>query len=444
MVSWKGMVLKNFWSDIERFESIAIIVGNKQISYKELIKHSDDLVSNIPKHSLVFNVVGHNSFESIAYYIGLLRKDCVQILLPKSTPELVIAYSPNYIISNSVLYDGEPHLHILHPDIALLLTTSGSTGSPKLVRLSHKNLISNADSIAQYLKLSSSDRAITSLPMNYTYGLSIINSHLLSGGSIVVNNKSIMEKDFWESVKQNSVTSLSGVPYTYQMLEKLDFGSMDLPSLRYMTQAGGKLGDKLHTKFARICHKKSIDFYPMYGQTEATARMTYLPPEYARFAIGSIGQPIPNGSIWLTNSGELVYRGDNVSMGYAEGVEDLALGDVNDGILYTGDLAIQDSFGFYKIIGRKKRFLKLFGNRVNLDEIEQAIHSLGYDCAATGVDDYMTVWVVQKVKTDLSAISNLLVKDLGLNPSGHNIRYIESIPRNESGKVIYSNLGGLT
>ena len=224
---------------------------------------------------------------------------------------------------------------------------------------------------------------------------------------------------------------------------------MDLPDLKYITQAGGKLSLDLTEEFTAICMRKNMKFYVMYGQTEATARMSYLPWEYARKKMGSIGIAIPGGQFWLEDEngnviaesnvqGELVYQGDNVTMGYAENYRDLCRGDENRGVLLTGDVAKRDADGFYYIVGRKKHFLKIFGNRVNLDEIEQLIRSAGYDCACAGMDDNLKIYVTNPYDTD--RIRSYVVKRTGINQAGFSFVCIDKIPRNESGKVLYSAL----
>lgn len=233
------------------------------------------------------------------------------------------------------------------------------------------------------------------------------------------------------------------------MLKKLRFSRMELPSLKVLTQAGGKLGEELSKEFADTCESKGLDFVVMYGQTEATARMSYLPSKFAKCKAGSIGIAIPGGEFYLeddtgkvieTNEtiGELIYKGDNVTMGYALSCYDLDKGDDNNGILKTGDLAKRDSDGFYYIVGRKKRFVKLFGNRVNLDEFEQMVKSAGYDCACAGEDDELKVFVT--TKEDHEKIKSFINEKTGINSVGYKIIYIEKIPRNESGKILYSLL----
>ncbi|MBO4396657.1 MAG: AMP-binding protein [Eubacterium sp.] len=340
----------------------------------------------------------------------------------------------------------------LHPELGLLMTTSGSTGSPKLVRQSEKNVVVNAAAIVDYLEIGEFDRAITTLPMSYTYGLSVINSHLLAGAELLLTDISIMQREFWDFFKKEKASSFAGVPYTYEMLKKLKFSRMMLPSLKYMTQAGGRLGPELHKEFAEYAQFSRKRFYVMYGQTEATARMAYVPYVRSVEKAGSIGVAIPGGALSLEDEqgneivqphvpGELVYQGQNVTFGYATVLSDLCRGDENEGVLHTGDLAEMDEDGYFFIVGRKKRFLKIYGNRVNLDECEELIEKkFDVECACTGEDDEMAVFVTGSVGE--SEVADFIAGKTGLNPKAFSVKKIDSIPRNRSGKKAYGELEG--
>lgn len=420
-----------------------------------------------------------NSIGSVLFYLTCLNHRIVPLLLDKNmdrklADRLIRIYQPDYIAMSAedsfeseactgrtveagygyvvIQCEKEEKTHV-HEDLALLLTTSGSTGSPKLVRQSRENICSNAKSIAEYLELDADERPITVLPMNYTYGLSIINSHLEAGAAVLLTERTLFEQEFWSFAKKAGATSISGVPYTYEMLKRLSFFKMDLPALRTMTQAGGKLSEKRHREFAEFAEKTGKKFVVMYGQTEATARMGYLPPEQAIAKCGSMGIAIPGGRFRLMEDehseireagqvGELVYEGPNVTMGYAECKEDLAKGDELGGILYTGDMAKFDEDGYYYITGRKKRFLKMFGTRVNMDEIEQMIKAEydGISAACTGEDNRMRIYIECEKEEVCGEMEIRLAEKTGIHPSGIRVFPIGKIPRNESGKILYHAL----
>lgn len=457
--------------------NIAVIddQGNT-LTYQQLAEHTERLCSVVGKRCLVFSMC-ENEIGSLIGYIAFLNGGIVPAMLKHDLDAEMLAnlyknYQPAFIwlpndsVSSPLFSDCQnvyqdygysllrtPFINsaILYPDLALLLTTSGSTGSPKFVRQSYENIRANTDSIVEYLHLDSSEKPITTLPMNYTYGLSIINSHLDVGATILLTNCTLMQKEFWGFFKKQGATSFGGVPFTYEMLKKLRFFNMDLPSLRTMTQAGGKILVELHKEFATYAHEHNREFIVMYGQCEATARMAYLPNDKNLEKIGSMGIPIPGGRFELidlngeviTNSdvvGELVYYGKNVTLGYATTVSDLAKGDEFQGRLCTGDMAKRDSDGYYYIVGRKKRFLKIFGNRVNLDETERMLKAEFQNCdvACGGVDDQL--WIFSTDGELLSKMKSFLSEKTGLNQAAFKMRELPAIPHNESGKVLYKEL----
>ena len=443
--------------------NVAVITDNNEIfTYEDVINLSNNLYEKINHRCLVLQLC-ENSIGSLIGYISFLRNGIVPMMIDKNINidlllNLISIYKPEYLyvptltlsftsFQYEVLHKENNYFLIktnydesysLHDDLALLLTTSGSTGSPKFVRQSYENIISNTNSIIEYLDIDNNERPITTLPMNYTYGLSIINTHLSIGATILLTSKTLMQKEFWDFFKLYEATSFGGVPYTYEMLRRLRFLSMNLPSLKTMTQAGGKLPLELTKEFAEFAKDRFIKFVVMYGQTEATARMSYLDSDYSLTKCGSIGKAIPGGNFRLGEDKELIYEGDNVTLGYAICGEDLIKEDENIKVLFTGDIAEIDNEGFYYIIGRKKRFIKIFGSRINLDEIEQLIKTIVTECACTGVDDKLSVYLTSNKKEE--DVKNLLTKKLSLHTSSFEIKIIDSIPKNESGKILYTKL----
>lgn len=446
------------------------------LTYAELKNLGEHIAGSISRRCLVFFLC-ENSIGSVVGYTAFVNNGIVPVLLSSHLDkellgQLITKYKPSYFwtpVSREADFEQYRVTKVLemrgyalletsfdlkyplHEDLCLLLTTSGSTGSPKFVRQSYTNVLSNAKSIVQYLKLDETERPITTLPMNYTYGLSIINSHFLVGATLLLTDKGLMQKEFWKFFKEQRATSFGGVPYTYEMLERLRFSRMELPSLRYSTQAGGKLTLELHKKFSEYAQEKGTKFIVMYGQCEATARMGYLPAEKALEKCGSMGIAIPGGIFHLIDvngqdvmkpyvTGELVYEGANVTLGYAECGEDLMKGDERGGILQTGDMAQFDEDGYYYIVGRKKRFLKIYGNRVNLDEIDRLIkaHFNNIDCASAGVDDHMYLFVTDEAIAE--DVKHFVVTKTGLNLAAFKTIVVGEIPHNDAGKILYKEL----
>lgn len=444
-----------------------------KLRYDTLVSEAAFIAEKVGRRCVVFCLC-KNEIGSVVGYISFINNEIVPVLLNSHLEEdllskLLFTYEPSYLwIPNEqadqfqemeviheafnyvLLKTGYEKNHLLYDDLALLLTTSGSTGSPKFVRQSYDNVLDNAKAIVKYLELDATERPITTLPMNYTYGLSIINSHLLVGATILVTEKTLMQKEFWSFFKNEAATSFGGVPYTYEILDRLRFYRMKLPSLRTMTQAGGKILPELHEKFAKYAQNQGCKFVVMYGQCEATARMGYLPPDKAVEKKGSMGIVIPGGKFHLIDAngnevttpyttGELVYEGKNVSLGYAECADDLAKGDERHGILETGDMAQFDEDGYYYIVGRKKRFLKIYGNRVNLDEMDRMIKGrFGFEVASTGIDDHMYIFVTDE--NNSNSVRDFVISKTKLNPAAFKVIVIDEIPKNDSGKTLYKEL----
>ena len=462
------------WDLAEFADNTAVIDSSGiTLTYAELKTATETLAQKVGKRCLVFSLC-RNVIGSLIGYVAFLNGNIPPVMLNSSLDEdmlgsLINAYSPAYIWCPSdqtgqfpdmeevysaydyvLLKTGFSKEYPLYDELGLLLTTSGSTGSPKFVRQSYANILDNAQSIVKYLELDETERPITTLPMNYTYGLSIINSHLLVGAAILVTDKGIMQKEFWNFFRENGATSFGGVPYTYEMLDKLRFYRMDLPTLRTMTQAGGKILPDLHEKFAKYAEENGKHFVVMYGQCEATARMGYLPYEKAVEKKGSMGIVIPGGKFRLIDvngnditqphtTGELVYQGRNVTLGYAECGDDLIKGDERGGVLETGDMAQFDEDGYYYIVGRKKRFLKIYGNRVNLDEIDRMIKGeFSIEAASTGTDDHMYLFVTDESCSD--RVLDFVIRKTRLNPAAFKVIVIDEIPKNDAGKTLYKEL----
>ena len=462
--------------DLHRFAANVAVKDDRgqTLTYADLAAASEKFAESVGDRCLIF-ILCDNELGSLIGYAGALNGRIVPVMLRHDLPEdrlqeLIEAYHPAFLwqplarersrqcqapVYAAYGYELLPLPYgretRLHPQLALLLTTSGSTGSPKFVRQTYENLQANTESIVTYLHMDESERAITSLPMQYTYGLSIINTHLAVGARLLLTRSSLMQKEFWQFCREEGATSLAGVPYTYEMLKRLRFSRMDLPALRTLTQAGGKILPVLHEEFARWAKDTGREFVVMYGACEATARMGYLPPERSLEKVGSMGIAIPGGRFELLGAddapvqetdaiGELVYYGKNVTWGYAECAADLQKGDERRGRYLTGDMAKRDADGFYTIVGRKKRFLKVFGNRVNLDDAERLLKAKFQtaDVACGGVDDKLYIFGTDKA--GLPEYKAYLAKETGLHISAFRTVALAEIPHNDSGKTLYQQL----
>jgi acyl-CoA synthetase (AMP-forming)/AMP-acid ligase II len=429
----------------------AVVTDRETITYGELADRVDERAAELgPVRRLVL-VRSVNALEPLVTYLAALAGGHPVLLAPADDgprgARLAAAYRPDVTFADTGAgFRLEEHregtAHDLHPDLAMLLSTSGSTGSPKLVRLSRDNLRSNAASIAAYLRLSPEDRAATTLPLHYCYGLSVLNSHLAAGASVLLTETSVVEEEFWRDFAAAGATSFAGVPYTFDLLEASGFADRDLPSLRYVTQAGGRLDRDRVRRFAALGRDRGFELVVMYGQTEATARMAFLPPHLAESRPEAIGVPIPGGSFEIADPdplgvGELVYRGDNVMLGYAERPGDLGLGRTVDE-LRTGDLAVQHADGLYQLVGRQGRRAKLFGLRVDLDSVERLLGDAGVRARVVEHEGRLTVFVTRRL--DLSSARDVVTTGCGLPQHAVRVHHVETLPLTASGKPDYAAL----
>lgn len=442
-----------FVRDLATFgDRVALIVGAEAITYRELAQRADDMAARLGTTRRLVAIAVANTVDAIVTYLGALRGGHVVLLLPAGhdnsvadhyEPDVMAAPDPSGAWRLDVRRFGSSHR--LHPELALLLSTSGSTGSPKVVRLSHDNLQSNAVAIAEYLAIGPDDRAATTLPMHYCYGLSVIHSHLLAGAGVILTDLSVSEDDFWRLFRSASGTSFAGVPYTFELLDQIGFAGFDLPALRYVTQAGGRLDRQRVVRYAKLARQRGWKFFVMYGQTEATARMAYLPSDLAATRPATIGVPIPGGSFHIDvtiddspapNVGELVYQGSNVMLGYAESPGDLGRGrDIDE--LRTGDLARQASDGLYEIVGRRSRFLKLFGLRFDLERVEERIRRLGLDVTCAGDDNRLVVAIAPRAggtTETAESVAALLATEYSLPQHALAVCMVDELPRLATGK----------
>ncbi len=445
-------------------QSIAAIDDSgRSVTYGDICDFSQEFAKHLPKRSLIF-LLAKNRIGSLLGYTAALSNRIVPLIISANTEEglynhLYDLYLPEYLWmpeskaeGKEVLFSAWDYCLVktgnpptpMYEELSLLLPTSGSTGSPKLVRHSYRNIEANADNVRRLFKMDGTEKAMAILPMHYTMGLSVIASHLLAGATLLLSGRSLLDKGFWATLKE--ATSFTGVPYSYEILSKMRFTRMDLPNLKVITQGGGKLTETMWNTLAHYAQDNGKQFIATYGQSECTARMAYLPAELATTKVCSIGIAEPGGQLSIVDDngnetfegeaqGEMVYRGENVTLGYATCCEDLLKGDENHGVMHTGDLARRDADGCYYIIGRLKRFLKIFGLRIGLDEVERMVKSeFKTDCYCKGDDEKLIVLVTDSKLQDV--LPAFIEDKTHLFHQKIEVRIVDAILRNEAGKVI--------
>ena len=464
------------WNFSKFRNKIALINDNEKVLYKDLIVYTKKIVKKLRKKSLTV-MLANNSIGSIICYISLVKKRYPVLILDekiskKFLKKIIKLYKPENIFlstENSLLRNSKDYkfnfkfkkfqfLKNVNKDtfeiknhLSILATTSGSTGSAKLVRQSYNNIKSNTYSIIKYLKLNKDNITITNLPLSYTFGMSIINTHLEVGSKIVITKKTIFEKKFWELFKIYQINTIYGVPYTYEILDRLNFFSKNTKNLKLLAQAGGKITETLQKKIYLYINKYKKFFSIMYGQAEATTRISYLP--YNKFGkkIGSIGIPIPGGKIKLiddnsqeiknpNNIGEIVYEGKNVCMGYAFDRGDINKKDEWNGKIFSGDLAKRDNEGYYYIVGRKKRFSKIYGLSINLDEIENLLKSKFSFSEFAVISSENKIIIFSSTRGMKDKILNYIRINININIRTFEIIFIKKIPNLSNGKNNYKAL----
>lgn len=449
---------------------LAIDANYDRILCGEIKKIAEE-IRKISSRTVVFNLC-NNTVGALASYIGSIDAGLVPVMLSNSIDrgllqELFNIYEPAYIwcpkdeilftpckkiyeVHGYNLYRTEKDIYPVNKKLELLMTTSGSTGSPKLVRYKKGNLEANARNVAKAFGWTNEERPLCDLAMNYTMGLNVINTHIYAGATIYITNNNIMSSEYWEFLKENKLTNITGVPFSYELMLKLRFTRMELPYLTTLAEGGGKLKNSTFKTLAEYAKENNKRFIATFGTTETSARMSMLDSDLALEKVGSIGKAIPEGRLFLVDEegneivkanmeGELAYSGPNVTMGYAIKKDDLLKDDEFCGTYYTGDIAIKDEEGFFYIVGRKSRFIKLLGYRVSLDQCERFVKDeFNIECACVGNDDHMKIYIVDESKKDL--IIPYMSEKTGFFKSMFEVIIISKLPQNETGKIMYKDL----
>ncbi|MCL2578855.1 MAG: AMP-binding protein [Oscillospiraceae bacterium] len=453
----------------DRFATAALDSSGGRITYGQLASFTKEFA--VKSRAVVFCLC-ENDIGAFAGLFALIENKAVPLLLSEKMNKdmlsnLLNIYAPAYIWCRSNIADEfgyacafeaygykllrtDNELYPLFDDLAMLLTTSGSTGSPKLVRHSFRNISETPKNTAKFFNISENCCAMADLPIHHTMGLSVICSHISAGAKVLLNSLSLMEAAYWDFFKEHKPTTFTGVPYSYEVLKRLRFTSSAHPQLQVLTQGGGKLSEELYLEFASYASNTGKKFIPTFGMTECTARMAGLAPELALEKVCAIGHAIPGGRLFLTDNdgteietaeatGEMGFEGPGVTLGYSECRSDLQKGDERCGRILTGDIAKRDASGVYFVLGRQTRFLKLLGFRINLDECEKLIkREFATDSVCVGNDKKMMVYVEKQGIAD--KVPAFLSKHTGIGKPAFAAQEIAAIPRNSAGKILYSEL----
>lgn len=463
------MKKKNLFLNLSKFSSKIAIINNdlQQFTYADLINDVKNFEFFFKEKKLII-ILSDNCYEFIACYVAAIKNKQAIILVDKNIntedlKKLINNYSPDFIFSNSerVIKNFEKKIMFknycfsinkkkkffsITDNLSLLISTSGTTGENKYVKLSEENIYDNTSKISKALNISFKDRAITTMPPFYSYALSILNTHLENGASIILNKYSIIDKKFWNLFNKFKPTNFNGVPYIYEILDKIGLKKLNNNFLNYLTQAGGYLDENLKKKILNYCKARKIKLYIMYGQAEASPRISIMPYKLLEKNLTSVGYPLNGGSIKIINKkfnelkklyeGEIIYKGKNVFMGYSNNFKDLKKNIKHNYILNTGDIGYIKNKLIY-ITGRKKRIIKIFGIRISLDQLENELKLKNFNCMCYGNDKKLIVNIKEIASTKKKFLTNLIQKITKLPTQFFEIKFVSKFRRNVSGKILY-------
>lgn len=462
----------SLFSSINKFKKRTAIIDNKQNvhTYENLLSDAQKFKKFFKKKNLIL-VVADNTYEFIVFYVAaLLNNQTLIILNSDITNEdvkiLVKSYYPKFIFCNkeykriknfNKIYDfddfslyNSKNLKIKYPinkNLSILISTSGTSGRNKYVKLSNENIMQNTNSIIKMLKISKEDKIITTMSPSYSYALSIINTNLVSGAQIILNNYSLIDKNFWIIYNKHQPNNFNGVPYIYEILEKIGLNRLNFKKLKYLTQAGGALSEDIKKKIIKLCDKHKTKFFIMYGQAEAAPRISILPHNLLKKNLSSVGLPVLGGKVWIEDKvfnkesklyeGELVYKGKNVFMGYSSSFKDLKKDEPKNNLLKTGDIGYVDKKKLIFITGRKKRIVKIFGIRISLDQLDQELKKKNFNCTCSGDDKKIIVNFESIKNIDIQKFHKVFKSITKLLPRFYELKEIGKFKRTVSGKIIH-------
>lgn len=449
-------------NEILQSDLIAILddKGNT-FTYKELAKEAEKLSQFIAYRSVVFLLCDHQT-ETLRFLYEIFFINSIPLLLSSDTDRelidnLIKIYQPQYIyckkttrFAKEYLYNLEFDSHVVlktesiqypvHPDLALLLSTSGTTGSAKLVRLSYDNLYDNISNACQKLCIHKGQKGISPLPVNHIYGLDFCLWHWHCGATLLTTEESVISKKFLEFYEREKANNFAGTPYIYKLLKKIQF--WDLEKIHYLhvaMSAGEQMSQIDQMDLVSILGNK---FWISYGQTECAYMISAMNFDKSNIKFGSVGKVLDNVKIKVNTNGELLVESKSVCMGYANTVEQIADGDENHGIISTGDKAWVDKDGCIYLRGRLTRYIKILGKRTSLDDIEEYLKNKfsGGEFACIGSDNYIVVFFTGEEESLDRKIPIILDRCMRIPQKFVSCMPLKKLPRGDTGKIIYKML----
>jgi acyl-CoA synthetase (AMP-forming)/AMP-acid ligase II len=446
-----GWLLPDADADVGDRTAVIEAGSGTTLTYRELAGRIDarsDALAACAGNVVLFGIT--NSIDDVVDYLALTGLGAAVLLADPEAPAeaveaWVAAYRPEVV--RGFAHHGPVDAASPAParTEAVLLPTSGSTGSPKFVRLTRRNLRANAEQIVEALRIRPGDRAFAHLPLFYSFGLSVLHSHLVAGATVVLSTSSAIRPEFWDELAAYAVTSLPGVPYSYEMFRRMRLAERDLPALRELTQAGGRMSPERILEFHEAMAVRGGRLWVMYGQTEASARISVLPPEELPARVGSVGRALPGSRVRVADAGadgtgELIVEGPQVMLGYAEGRVDLDGSDRCGGVLATGDVGRVDAEGWITITGRLKRMAKVFGTRVNLDDVERRLAPFGHLAAVDDGDGIAVFVEVSETGEVPGDLARRMERHLAFPARSIRLRPVSVLPTTAAGKIDYQEL----
>ncbi len=430
-------------------------------TYKKLANEARELSQFIVSRSVIFLLCDHQT-ETLKFLYKVFYLKSIPMLLSADMDSTLIEnlikiYQPQYIyckktsqFAKKYLYNIEFDTHVLlktgyieypvHPDLALLLSTSGTTGSAKLVRLSYNNLYDNISNACQKLVIQKGQKGISPLPINHIYGLDFCLWHWHCGATLLVTEESVISKKFLEFYKKEEANNFAGTPYIYKILKRIQFWDSEKVGYLHVAMSAGEQMPKEEQK--NLVFTLGDKFWISYGQTECAYMISAMNFDRNNIKLGSVGKALDNVKIEINSNEELLVKSKSVCMGYANTIEELANGDINQGIIYTGDKAWIDEDGCIYLKGRLTRYIKILGKRVNLDDIEEYLRNKfpSREFACIGSDNFIVVFFTGLEENLDKEVSVILDRYMRIPQKFIFCMSLKELPRSNTGKILYTKL----